>query len=214
MHIDSVLHVWRTEDVSPLMYFSAVFGLILPLSGTEGDGTLITDAIQIINKLKQSNDDYKSLSKDNQATLITLLQEDHDRRDMGVIGKTYLKAHDIRVTMEWVSDKVSHPSALSHWLSQSQSAQLENLNARSSFEYILLSSCNQVDHSSSPTVLLSEAGCEFISQYLRFEPTQLAKHLNTFVTNCAGMNSMSTINQIFLPLSDSDNRCHMVHCFR
>ena len=214
MHIDSVPRMWRTEDVSPLMYFSAAFGLILPLSGNEGDGALITDAIRIINELKQSNDDYKSLSKDDQATLITLLQEDRDRRDTGVIGKTHLKAHDIRATMERVSDEVSHPSALSHWLSQSRSAQLENLNARSGFEYILLGSRNQVDHSSSPTVLLSEAGCEFISQYLRFEPTQLAKHLDAFVTNRAGMNGMSTINRIFPPLSDSDNRCHTAHCFR
>ena len=101
------------EDVSPLMYFATVFGLILPLLGNEADGMLIANAIWIVNELKESNDNYKSLSKDDQATLIMLLQENCDHRDMGIIGKTHLKAHDIQATMEWVSDEVSHPSALS-----------------------------------------------------------------------------------------------------
>jgi hypothetical protein len=77
---------------------------------------LIADAIQIMNELKQNKDSngYKSLSKDDQDTLITLLQEDRDRRDTGVVGKRNLNVQDIRSTMERIGDEVSHPSALSH----------------------------------------------------------------------------------------------------
>ncbi|KAH9966230.1 hypothetical protein BGW80DRAFT_1462373 [Lactifluus volemus] len=140
----------------------------------ESDGVLIADAIRIMNELKQNKDSngYKSLSKDDQDTLITLLQEDRDRRDTGVVGKRNLNAQDIRSTMERIGDE------------------LEHLNSRSGFEYIVLGSRDQVDRSCPQTVLLSEGGCDFISQYLRFEPTRLAKHLDAFVTNRAGMNGV------------------------
>jgi hypothetical protein len=72
--------------------------------------------------------------------------------------------------------------------------QLANLHARSGFEYIVFGCRNQVDHYSSPTILLSEAGCDFISQYLRFEPPTLAKHFDAFATNRAGMNGKSLID--------------------
>ncbi|KAI0245242.1 hypothetical protein BJV78DRAFT_1158872 [Lactifluus subvellereus] len=120
----------------------------------------------------ESDDEYKSLSRNDQAKLIALLQGDRDQRETGIVGKSQLRLHDIRTTMEKVE------------------IELGNLHMRSGFEYIVFGCRNQVDHYTSPTVLLSEAGCDFISHYLKFEPPKLAKHFDAFATNRAGMNGV------------------------
>jgi hypothetical protein len=90
--------------------------------------------------------------------------------------------------------------------------QLGNLHMRSGFEYIVFGCRNQVDHYTSPTVLLSEAGCDFISHYLKFEPPKLAKHFDAFATNRAGMNGKPSTDLSYLRLPDMGIRCHTTRC--
>ncbi|KAI0246838.1 hypothetical protein BJV78DRAFT_1286066 [Lactifluus subvellereus] len=139
---------------------------------TESDSGQIAEAVHIIKDSEKNQDEYKSLSRDDQATLIALLQGDRDQRETGIVGKSQLRLHDIHTTMEKVD------------------TELKNLHTRSGFEYLMFGCCNQVDHYTSPTIMLSDAGCEFICQYLRFEPAKLAKHFDAFATNCAGMNGL------------------------
>ncbi|KAI0245000.1 hypothetical protein BJV78DRAFT_1159290 [Lactifluus subvellereus] len=130
----------------------------------ESDGGQIAEAVRIVKDSEKNEDEYRSLSESDQAILIALLQGDRDQRDTGIVGKSQLRLHDIRTTMEKVdTERVS----------------------------IFLVGCrSEVDHYSVPTVILSEAGCEFITQYLRFEPSKLAKHFDAFATNRAGMNGI------------------------
>ncbi|KAI0246008.1 hypothetical protein BJV78DRAFT_1286850 [Lactifluus subvellereus] len=114
MRIDSVGHELKTEDVSAYPFFSSQ--LNSPFPGTESDGGQIAEAVRIIKNSEKNQDEYKSLSRDDQATLIALLQGDRDQRETGIVGKSQLRLHDICTTMEKVD------------------TELKNLHTRSRFE--------------------------------------------------------------------------------
>ncbi|KAI0247021.1 hypothetical protein BJV78DRAFT_1285900 [Lactifluus subvellereus] len=139
---------------------------------TESDGEQIAEAVHIIKDSEKNKDKYKSLSRNDQAKLIALLQGNRDQRETGIVGKSQLRLHDICTTMEKVE------------------IELGNLHMCSGFKYIVFGCRNQVNHYTSPTVLLSEVGCDFISHYLKFEPPKLTKHFDVFATNHAGMNGV------------------------
>jgi hypothetical protein len=80
-----------------------------PFPGTESDGEQIAEAVRIIKDSEKNKDEYKSLSGNDQAKLIALLQGDRDQRETGIVGKTQLRLHDIRTTMEKVEIEVSCP---------------------------------------------------------------------------------------------------------
>jgi hypothetical protein len=103
----------RVEDgrCEFLKHFIAAVALTPLFSGTEADGGQIAEAVRIINNSKDNKDEYKSLSGDDQAILIALLQADRDKRDMGVVGKSQLRLHDIRTTIKKVNIEVCFPSS-------------------------------------------------------------------------------------------------------
>jgi hypothetical protein len=100
---------WARVEDGRCMYinrFIATFVLTPLFPGTEADGGQIAEAVRIINDTKNNSDEYKTLSQDDQETLIMLLQEDRDQKETGVVGKPQLRLHDIRTTMEKVHIEV------------------------------------------------------------------------------------------------------------
>ena len=110
MHTVFVGHELKMGDVSVLIHSPQYFHLHFLSSGKESDGGHIADAVRIIKDSKENKDDYKSLSKNDQATLIALLQSNREQRDTGIVGKSQLRLHDVRTTMEKVDIEVSCPS--------------------------------------------------------------------------------------------------------
>lgn len=108
-HTGSALHASRTGDVSEHLPFLIYFRLLTQLYNTLGnveDTPEKASAIDIIERCKQSSNDYKTLSEDDQGVLLTLLQENHDTRDTGVVGKPQVQLQDIRTTMDKVAVEV------------------------------------------------------------------------------------------------------------
>lgn len=71
------------------------------------------------------------------------------------------------------------------------SSQLSNLSIRSNFEYFLIGARSDADSFTTPIAYMSQAGGDFIGQYLQFEPLVLAKHFEAYSTNHSRLTGMS-----------------------
>jgi hypothetical protein len=74
------------------------------------------EAIAIIKRCKKNNNEYKSLSEDNQDILLAILQEYRNTCDTGIVGKPEVQLQDIRTTLDSVGREVCictvHPAVL------------------------------------------------------------------------------------------------------
>jgi hypothetical protein len=64
---------------------------------------------------------------------------------------------------------------------------LLNLHERSKFEYIVLGARSDDDSLDTPVVHFSVVGGDFMTHYLRFEPTILARHFDAYATTHGGL---------------------------
>ncbi|KAI0257913.1 hypothetical protein BC834DRAFT_848212 [Gloeopeniophorella convolvens] len=106
--------------------------------------------------------DYKSLLEEDKVIPISCLQENRD----------------VRATAPWKARSSKHKISELLWI---------KLLQRSGFQYFVVGACNHADQYTMPIVFSSDAGSDFIYQYLLFEPTMLAKHFDAFSTNNAGL---------------------------
>ena len=88
-----------------IICFSALIYLVYILGNAEAHSEKVT-AIGIIERCKQSGDEYKTLSETDQEVLLALLQENHAKQDKGIIGKPNVAQQDIQTTMDHVTREV------------------------------------------------------------------------------------------------------------
>ncbi|KAI0259059.1 hypothetical protein BC834DRAFT_846978 [Gloeopeniophorella convolvens] len=157
------------DDLADENDISISYASSLVHHGSDNDAReKVLDAVRIIKAGQQEHGadfDYKHLSEDNKATLLTLLQENRDQRDIGVVGNANRQQQDIRTTM----DKVA--------------LELQNLHNRSHFNYFLISGRTELDANGETIVEMTPAAEKFICLRLDYAPLSLGQSFEVFARN-------------------------------